>query len=190
MKKVMMISGLAVMLAVMCRSGEVGTSVAGAVDALPFAKRVLDNNSGETGGMQRFSIYMALVEQMGYEMSTPHKWKPSAAKLLDASPPFVLRRDKEEWKVDMFLLEKIETEEMGGSIELLDSVLCWQIPSYTNSVQRLAAVEKLLKNIRASRGDYFNRWNAVKEEIEKTPANERKDFRVKGELLDPERKEE
>ena len=83
-----------------------------------------------------------------------------------------------------FLLEKTQTEEAGVE-ELFDMLLIKYLPGYETSVQRLEAMERLA----ASANEYRRKYGQPrKEELEKIPVEKRKDFRAKGELLDPERK--
>jgi hypothetical protein len=84
-------------------------------------------------------------------------------------------------KVYAFMLEKVQAEE--DLAELLDAPLVNRIPGYSTSVQRAEIAERLA----VSTSNEYRRklWTLKKEEIAKTPAHERKDFRAKGELLDP-----
>ena len=86
----------------------------------------------------------------------------------------------------VFLLERIQDEKNEYLVESLDRFLLTGHPDYSNSVQRLAVAMRFIENGTQSK-EYFSK---AKEAIEKTPVNERKDFRAKGELLDPEQKEE
>jgi len=68
--------------------------------------------------------------------------------------------------------------------DILDKVLCENLPGYSTSNQREMAAETMLK----SENDFVRGMgNSIKTEIEKTPKEKRKDFKAKGELLDPER---
>ena len=82
----------------------------------------------------------------------------------------------------IFLLTEVQEGKYRGDI--LDKVLCENLPDYATSVQRQTAAETMMKTENEFLRGMGNNINA---EIEKTPKDKRKDFRVKGELLDPER---
>jgi len=152
--------------------------VAGPVDALPFIDRIEKRTaSSYNKRFDRTGAYLTLGEL------TYNEWvSPEVAPFVSVMPrtlPVLSPEDKK--KVSSFALEKIQTEKDGRIIEVLDQILCEHLADYKTSVQRLAMAERFPE------GNY---WKAAKEEIEKIPANERKDFRAKSELLDPERKEE
>jgi len=82
------------------------------------------------------------------------------------------------------MLERSLVEEGGATAEL-DKVLTAYLPGYSASVQRQNLAERMsdFEGV-GTRGYFVN----AKQEISKVPVQERKDFRAKGELLDPERK--
>ena len=87
-----------------------------------------------------------------------------------------------------FLLEFVEKNEFTHNVRYVDRTLCKILPGYLNSVQRLAVAKWHSEN-----GDPFSDatkgyFSEAKRAIEKIPESERKDFRAKGELLDPERR--
>jgi len=93
-------------------------------------------------------------------------------------PPEILE------KVHRFMLEKTQTDNNEDIVKELDQLLAKQLSGYATSLQRAQTVEKFAE----TRNEYWRKhWQAAKDEIEKVPASERKDFRAKGELLDPER---
>jgi len=133
--------------------------IAGAVDALPFIEGLAKNPRVRS---ERLFAYMSLKTHV---LNTP-------------PPP------EEMTKVLVFMLEKIQTEP-ETIVEQLDEALVKYLPGYNNSVQRAEVMERLANSANEYRREY---GTPIKEEIEKVPANQRKDFRAKGELLDPERK--
>jgi hypothetical protein len=86
-----------------------------------------------------------------------------------------------------FLLESVEKEKAGDTVKMIDQVLCETLEGYSASVQREKVADRMVKA-----GPEYSRphFEAVKAEIEKTPTAKRKDFTAKGELLDPEPKNE
>jgi len=138
--------------------------VAGAVDYLQLIERLPDKPMEKTKYFSRPDFSTAYLV-LGWE--------------IERKPP----SPKEMEKICTFLLEKVQTEE-GGIIQK-DTLLCTHLLGYKTSVQRMAMVERFTN----SNSEYQKTlWNAAKEEIEKVPVNQRKDFRAKGELLDPEKK--
>ena len=136
--------------------------LAGVVDSLPFIER-----------MSKVPHYFDLNRFAGYQ---------SLERIINDSPtpPEGIE------KVCVFMLEKVQSEK-GGIAQLMDKVLTKHLPGYSSSVQRDELVEKFGDSETAYVKKY---WSDAKEEIEKKPAKERKDFRAKGELLDPKRKKE
>ena len=88
-------------------------------------------------------------------------------------------------KAYVFLLELAETEGYGDTVQMIDEVLCETLNGYSTSFQRERVAERMLRT-----GPDYSRphFAAIREEIEKTPKEKRKDFRNKGDLLDPDRK--
>ena len=142
--------------------------VAGVVDSLPFISRVADGKPKpadmRSQSFNRTAVYLAL----GWEV-----WR---------SPP----PPEDVVKVCAFMLGKAKTGD-DGMVRRLDGVFCENLTGYKDSTQRKEIAEKFAQS---KKEDIRNHWKAIKEEIEKTPAKERKDFRAKGELLDPKRKKE
>ena len=93
--------------------------------------------------------------------------------------------NEEKDKFSIFLLEQAENENDDETICTIDSILASNLPSYTSSIQR----SSLYRRVQIS-GSVFskNYFAKVKQEIDRVPCVSRKDFRAKGELLDPERK--
>jgi len=90
-------------------------------------------------------------------------------------------------KAYAFLLELAETEGYGDTVQMIDEVLCETLDGYPTSVQRARVALRMVET-----GPDYSRphFAAIRDEIEKTPKEKRKDFRNKGELLDPDRKRE
>ena len=156
--------------------------VAGAVDSLPFVEGI--SKTPGWGVLDYSPAYGALIAIAFNELlpfgkiyspvvSTP---RPSPTELSPA----------EKRKVHTFMLEKVQTEQ-PGIVKALDEALAKHLPGYSNSVQRMEIAERLAKSeeVDLIGKRISDRWKPIKEEIEKTPANERKDFRAKGDLLDP-----
>jgi len=147
---------------------------AGAVGTLPFIDRMTeDKRYTKSDRMIAYRMLQSLVYA-----GQP---QPEEGGGIDTRRPPPVLSPAERKKVHSFMLGKVQTEEDVSAVVLLDKILTNQLADYKTSVQRLAMAERFPE------GNY---WKAAKEEIEKIPANERKDFRTKGELLDPERKEE
>jgi len=107
-----------------------------------------------------------VIEEFGRQLKKAKKASPNK----DLSEPYI------------FLLTEVQEGKCRGDI--LDKVLCENLPAYSTSAQREKAAETMLK----SSNDYLRGMgNSIKAEIEKTPKEKRKDFKAKGELLDPER---
>ena len=110
-----------------------------------------------------------------------------------------------------FLYGALEKESDVYTAQLVDEGLCKMLSGYSNSVQRLAVAERFITPARPanptreeqiawlrmppeerqaelSKDNARKYWTPIKNEIEKVPADKRKNFRAKGELLDPERK--
>jgi len=149
--------------------------VAGLMDALPFIDKITKDSRYTRSDL--FCAYRGLERLFENE----HEQDINIRR-----PPPVL--SPAEWKkFHLFMLEKIQTSENESAVELMDNMLNKQLSGYSTSVQRLAVVERLAQSSNEYRRKY---GEPIKAEIEKVPANQRKDFRAKSELLDPERKEE
>jgi len=94
----------------------------------------------------------------------------------------------------LFLYDIAEKSSDACNAKWVDDILCEKLQGYSNSVQRLAVAkrhsEKGITIDTLSHYDSIVDFISIKEAIEKIPENQRKDFRAKGELLDPERKKE
>jgi len=133
-------------------------NVAEVLDTLPFIERLMKNPHYTVH--EHSDVYRLLKERV------------------EASPP------EDMAKICAFLLEKTQTEQKMYIVELMDDVLAKHLHGYATSVQRAEAAEKFVP----TDNEYRKYWAQRKEEIKGVPAHERKDFRAKGELLDPERK--
>ena len=83
-----------------------------------------------------------------------------------------------------FLLVSAQRDTMGNAANQLDKILCKLLPDYSISVQREQVATKFAKD---GNEFYKNHFGKIRDEIEKTPTEKRKDFKAKGELLDPDR---
>jgi len=88
------------------------------------------------------------------------------------------------------MLEKVQAEGERSIVRVLDEVLRRDVPGYATSVRRMEVAERLSASDKIGLfgeriGDH---WKPVKDEVAKTPNDKRRDFRAKGDLLDPERK--
>ncbi|MCL2104424.1 MAG: hypothetical protein FWH21_05125 [Kiritimatiellaeota bacterium] len=91
----------------------------------------------------------------------------------------------------VFLCEFVERNDFARNVSDVDKTLCEILPGYSNSVQRLAVARRQLEDDNVQgKGFFAERWTPIKAEIENVPETQRKDFRAKGELLDPDRKKE
>ena len=149
--------------------------VSGAVGFLPFIERMEKDSRYTTR-----DIYRAYSDLVVFTLD------PSPEDLEDGmyTPPPKLS-DAEKAKVHAFMLKKTQTVD-GSIVEILDEVLAEQLSDYRTSVQRAEFAERLANPNSEYKRKY---WIDAKEEIGKVPAKKRKDFRAKGELLDPARKE-
>lgn len=132
--------------------------------AIPFLRKV--KSDGTHTPRDLYSLY----ESFGYKIRMEKKNNPKA-KVDDAYA---------------FLLELVvEEEESGGTVKMLDRVLCETLDGYSTSVQREGVAERMVET-----GPDYSRphFEAIKAEVEKTPKAKRKDFTARGELLDPDRK--
>ena len=87
----------------------------------------------------------------------------------------------------VFLCEFAGQDDNGYAVKLMDEALCEILPGYPTSAQRLTIAGRHIASDFTSAKEYFA---SAKAEIEKIPETQRKDFRAKGELLDPDRKKE
>ena len=93
--------------------------------------------------------------------------------------------------LNAFLLELLHKEERWGNVESIDEALCMTLDGYEQSVQRAQAIQKCSAEMRKTNNTVAQeRYRKTQAEVEKTPENARKDFRSKGELLDPDRLKE
>jgi len=151
--------------------------IAGPVDVLPFIDRV---DTRVASSLHKRLDQTAAYQALG-SLILEDKIPPEMESFVAPRPPLPVLPRAEQEKVHSFMLEKIQTNKRENLVEQMDKILSEQLPDYKVSVQRLAVAERFPKE---------TYWQLIKAEIEKIPANERKDFRTKGELLDPERKEE
>ena len=160
---------------------------AGAVDSLPFVEGITKKPGW---GVLKYSpAYGALIAIAFNDRLFFNKFYSPTVPTPRPSPTELSPAEKR--KVHTFMLEKVQTEnEWIG--KLLDEALAEHLPGYSNSVQRMEIAERLAKSeeVDLIGKRISDRWKPIKEEIEKTPANERKDFRAKGDLLDPDRQTE
>lgn len=131
------------------------------VDAVPFIKKLLDDD--RLNSMDHWKIYETFGKQI--EIAT-QKGNTNIA------------------PCQRFLLEETKNEHTGDGAKQLDLILSKLLPDYSNSVQRIEAAEWFVQNGSAYHKNYFGN---IKAEIEKTPKEKRKDFKAKGELLDPDK---
>ena len=135
-------------------------AVAGLVDSLPFIGRLMENPLYTNHERALFLI--------------------DIRRRLEASPP----SPEDMEKICALMLERSLVEEGAATAEL-DKILSVHLPGYSTSVQRQNLAERMINfDGVGTRGHFVN----AKQEISKVPVQERKDFRAKGELLDPERK--
>ncbi len=140
-------------------NGYIGYIKVAGVDSGPFIRKYFRTAPGPM-------IEYTAIEEFGRQLKKAKN--TSASK--DLSESYI------------FLLKEVQEGKCRGDI--LDKVLCENLPAYSTSVQREKAAETLLKSENEClRG----MGNSIKTEIEKTPKEKRKDFKAKGELLDPER---
>lgn len=134
------------------------------LDALPMLKKCV--NSDLLSESDLYTIYKDFAYEIGQAEAGKHDVK-----------------QVEESKA--FLLERAQEEKMGNAQNQLDEILCGMFPDYRTSVQR----EKVAEYFQKNGDDYYKKqFTKIHEAILKAPKDKRKDFRAKGELLDPERK--
>ena len=135
------------------------------IEAISFLRKI------ERDGTHTPREFYSLYETFGRRVRMEKKNNPKA-RLDDAH---------------QFLLESVEKEKAGDTVKMIDQVLCETLEGYPASVQREKVADRMVKA-----GPEYSRphFEAVKAEIEKTPTAKRKDFTAKGELLDPEPKNE
>jgi len=90
-------------------------------------------------------------------------------------------------KIHAFLLEMIQEEKEWYAVMPLDNILLSTLDGYSQSVQREQTVRRFvhMPNMNERERQHYH---TVRAEVDAVPADKRKDFRAKGELLDPERK--
>lgn len=102
----------------------------------------------------------------------------------------ILKEDKEKLaskkmdQIHSFYFEVLQNERDGGCVALIDNTLCEALDEYKYSLQRLACVTRFTEN---GNTYYKHHFGKIKDEIEKTPKEKRKDFKAKGDLLDPDK---
>jgi hypothetical protein len=131
------------------------------VDSLSFIKELLDDD--RLNSMDHWKIYETFGKQVEIAAKKGN---------INIEP------------CQRFLLEETKKEHTGDGGKQLDIILCKLLPDYTNSIQRIEAVQWFVQNGSSYHKNYFGN---IETEIEKTPKEKRKDFKAKGELLDPER---
>jgi len=160
--------------------------VAGAVDAIPFIERLVNNPrmEGDYDPAYGALIAIAFNERDFFRKLYSPVLPTPLPQPSDLTPA-------EKRKVHTFMLEKMQTER-EVIVRRLDEALAKHLPDYAASVQRKEVAERFAKSdtLDFSGNRVSDHWKTIKDEIEKTPAEKRKDFRARGELLDPERKEE
>jgi len=124
--------------------------VAEALDSLAFADRIMPGTYFDGSRMCFYS-----------------RWKDAFYR------SYPLGTEKEG--IYPLLFEKMRTG-VGGSVGLLDNFFIEHLSGYSNSVQRMEVAERF---VRSGKEKVRNHWKTIKEEIEKTPASERTDFRTK-----------
>ena len=129
------------------------------VDSFPFIRSSFEKHPA-------LLMEYTVIEEFGRQLKKAKNTSPNK----DLSEAYI------------FLLREVREGKCRGDI--LDKVLCENLPEYATSIQREAAAETMMK----SSNDYLrNMGNNIKNEIEKTPKEKRKDFKARGELLDPDR---
>jgi hypothetical protein len=128
------------------------------VDSVPFLKKML--NTVLSAPHERKDVFRKFGEEL----------KKAKAGGKDLSEQY------------RFLLETVTSGREQHC--MVDEILCEMLPNYRTSVQREVFADQLLKS-----GNEYQKGLArnMKDEMEKTPKEKRKDFRAKGELLDPDR---
>jgi len=170
--------------------------VSGDLSVLPFLEEMSFRPSDEWVRKDSVSAYLSLATTNSVpfirKLMTDNRYKTYGL----TSPLFdflrILERVPEiNEECLVFLLEFVGTNDFARNVRDVDRALCKILPGYLNSVQRLAAVRRQLEGDNVQReGFSIERWIPIKAEIEKIPENQRKDFRVEGGLLDPDRKKE
>jgi hypothetical protein len=140
-------------------NGYVGYIKVAGVDSFPFIRSSFEKHPA-------LLMEYTVIEEFGRQLKKAKNTSPNK----DLSEAYI------------FLLREVQEGKCRGDI--LDKVLCENLPEYATSIQREAAAETMMK----SSNDYLrNMGNNIKNEIEKTPKEKRKDFKARGELLDPDR---
>jgi len=128
--------------------------------------------------MESFALIEKLIKNPRFSSWHYAFYERFVKRIAESPPP-----PEDMKRVCAFLLEK--SQETIDRAILMDGTLAKHLPGYSTSVQRAEMAETLAAS---SNGGYKRFGQPIKDEIAKTPVHERKDFRAKGELLDPERK--
>lgn len=133
------------------------------LEALPTLKKCV-----QSGQLSESDLYM-LYKNFAYEIGQAEAGKQDSKKIEEAKA---------------FLLERAQEEKRRSAANELDKILCGMFPDYATSVQR----EKVATHFMNDDNEICRRqFMKIHEDIQKIPKEKRKDFRAKGELLDPER---
>ena len=90
-------------------------------------------------------------------------------------------------KIHAFLLDMIQEDPSWWGVEQIDKILATTLNGYAQSVQREQTVQRFVGKPFYDEG-LLKQFNSIRAEVDAVPADKRKDFRAKGELLAPERK--
>ena len=134
------------------------------LDSLPTLKKCV-----QIGLMDEYDTYTN-YKYFAYEIGQAEAEKQDGKKINEAKA---------------FLLERAQEEKRRSAANELDKILCGMFPDYATSVQR----EKVAAHFMNDDNEICRKqFTKIHEDILKTPKDKRKDFRAKGELLDPVRK--
>jgi len=160
--------------------------VAGAVDALPFIERLAKNPRVEGYYAPAYLTLIAITFNERILFREIYRFPIS----IPPPPPSELT-PAERRKIHTFMLEALQTQN-EWTVKRLDEALAKHLPDYAASIQRKEVAERFAQSdaLDFSGNRISDHWKAIKDEIEKTPVEKRKDFRARGELFDPERKED
>ena len=132
------------------------------IDAIPFIeKKRRDGQFSERGLCKLFDVFKTHIAKK--------------------------KRNNDEYAVNKairFLMTTLENENNGEIASHLDKMLDVFLTDYNMSLQRFQVMERLAKHENVY---YRNLFATILNEIEKTPKEKRKDFKARGELLDPDR---
>ena len=95
-------------------------------------------------------------------------------------------RDNGVEKFQAFLLDMLQEEQEWYGVYQLDKILYATLDDYPQSIQREQAMRRFVNTPKI--GQQSQRYREIQAEINEVPPDKRKDFRAKGELLDPEEK--